>query len=228
MNSVAAQTRLAGLLYAVVIATGLFSLAYVPAQVPLGDAASAQELLARVRAGETLLRWGVAADLVQQVAYALLALALARRLRDAGPELARAMVVLVVVGVPMALLSLTGRLELLALAQPGGMALSPDAQAGAVASAWRTARAGMQVVQLFWGLWLAPLAVLLWRTRAVPRVLALCLALGCAGYVLRVFVGVLAPQSIDLVTGWATLLPASVGEIGTGLWLLLAPVSRRR
>ena len=52
MNSVAAQTRLAGLLYMVVIATGLFSLAYVPAQVPLGDAASAQELLARVRAGE--------------------------------------------------------------------------------------------------------------------------------------------------------------------------------
>lgn len=223
-----AQARLAGLLYVVLIVAGLFSLAYVPSQVPLSDAANAQEVLARVRAGETLWRWGVAADLVQQVTFVLLALALARPLYAAGPALAVSMVALVVVAVPVALSSLAGRLDLLALAQPGGMALAPDALAGAVTAALRRMRSGLLVAQLFWGLWLAPMAVLLWRTRAVPRVLALCLALGCAGYVLRVFAIVLMPEPAEWATGWAAVLPASVGEIGSGLWLLLAPNRWRR
>jgi hypothetical protein len=47
------------------------------------------------------------------------------------------------------------------------------------------------------------------------------LILGCLGYLLRLFGGVLDPSFNDLPAVGYTSIPGSVGEIGICLWLLL-------
>ena len=82
------DARRAGWLYLLVVLTGVFSLLWVPSQVPLGEGGAA--LLDRMRAHEALFRWGIAAFVVMQVAFALLPLALHRLLAPAGPRAAAA------------------------------------------------------------------------------------------------------------------------------------------
>ncbi|MFN4161477.1 MAG: DUF4386 family protein, partial [Stenotrophomonas sp.] len=54
-----------------------------------------------------------------------------------------------------------------------------------------------------------------------PRVLGALLMLGGVGYVLNVFGELLIPgYATTLLSDYATL-PASLGEIGSGLWLVL-------
>lgn len=61
----------------------------------------------------------------------------------------------------------------------------------------------------------------MWRTRAIPRVPGALLMLGGAGAVLNVFGELLIPgYATTLLFDYATL-PASLGEIGSGLWLVL-------
>lgn len=61
----------------------------------------------------------------------------------------------------------------------------------------------------------------MWRTRAIPRVPGALLMLGGVGAVLSVFGELLIRgYATTLLSDYATL-PASLGEIGSGLWLVL-------
>lgn len=214
--------RLAGALYLIVVLTGIFTLAYVPARVPLsGDAAS---VLDAVRTHEPLFRLGLAAFLAMQVSFLLLPLALFPRLRPVSPLAATAMVALVAVSVPVALVSLSARLDLLALVVDPLYArvLSADQlQTEALIAVGRYYN-GLSITRLFWGAWLLPLGYLMLRSRLLPRVLAVLLLLGGLGYIVDVFGSLLVPGYADsALPRWVTR-PAALGEIGTCLWLLVA------
>ena len=76
MSAESRLARVAGLLYLVVVVTGIFSLGYVPSRLVVhGDV---QATLERMAASEMLLRYGIASFVVEQVAFLLLAFALFR------------------------------------------------------------------------------------------------------------------------------------------------------
>lgn len=212
--------RLAGVLYLVVVVTGLFCLAYVPGQLAGPDA---QAVLDNIVARQALFRQGVAAFLVEQVAFLLLALALYRGFKDVNRAAATLMVAFVAMAVPLALAALSHRLQALSLLTDADSAqlLSPEQRQQLAHAALKAYRGGMQLVRVFWGLWLLPLGWLVLRSRRLPRVLGALLVLGGLGYVLDVFAELLVPgYAAWWISGYMTL-PAAVGEIGTCLWLLL-------
>ncbi len=212
--------RLAGLLYLVVVVTGLFCLAYVPGQLAGPDA---QAVLDNVVARQSLFRQGVAAFIVEQVAFLLLALALYRGFCDVSRPAAALMVAFVAMGVPLALAALSHRLQALALLTDADSVqlLSPEQRQQLAHAALKAYLGGMQLVRVFWGLWLLPLGWLALRSRRLPRVLGALLVLGGLGYVLDVFAELLVPGYAGWwIAGYMTL-PAALGEIGTCLWLLL-------
>ncbi len=216
--------RLAGVLYLVVVLTGIFALAYVPSRIPVaGDPAAA---LDNIRASEPLFRMGIAAFLVMQVSFLLLPLALYPLLRPAGPAAAAAMVALVGASVPVALVSLSGRLDALSLvADPRYAAvLTPDRLQAEFLVALGAYRNGLSIAGLFWGLWLLPFGYLTLKSGLLPRVLGGLLVLGGLGYTVDVFGDLLAPAYADSAIPRFVTLPASVGEIGTCLWLLVVGV----
>ena len=213
--------RLAGLLYLIVVAAGIFSLAYVPGQLVVVD--DPQATLAKIVASESLFRQGIAAFLVMQVAFLLLPFALYPLLESAGRRAAVLMVVLAVISVPLGLSALVHRLDLLSLlADPVvSRMLGPEQVRAEVVLSLEAYRNGLQVTKLFWGLWLLPFGWLVFKSRRLPRVLGVLLMLGCFGYLLQVFGGLLIPGYPGSAIAPYVPLPAAVGEIGTCLWLLV-------
>lgn len=212
------EGRLAGMLYLVVVLTGIFSLAYVPTQIAAPDT---ELMLLRMVAQHALVRQGMAAFIVGQLAFLLLALALYRSLRDVNRSAVTIMLVFVVVSVPLALVTLSHRWHALALlTDPEGLALGRELREALALAAFKAYASGMEMVRLFWGLWLFPLAWLILRSRRVPRVLGVLLILGGLNYVAGVFAHLLAPTyDITLFSKYMGMA-AAAGEIGTCLWLL--------
>ena len=206
--------RLAGVLYLIVVVTGIFCLAYVPAQLAGADAGA---MLDNVVARQALFKQGVAAFVVEQVAYLLLALVLYRSFQDVSRSAATLMLAFVAMAVPLALAALSHRLQALSLLTDADSAqlLSPEQRQQLAHAALKAYRGGMQLVRVFWGLWLLPLGWLVLRSRRLPRLL------GALRYVLDVLAELLVPGYADWRISAHLTLPASVGEIGTCLWLLL-------
>lgn len=215
------QARWAGVLYLVVVVTGIFCLGYVPSQVNV--AGDWPATLASIRTHESLFRFGIAAFLLKQVAFLLLPLVLYRVLGDAGRGIAATMVVFAVTSVPLALFALARKLDALSLLTDPALAtaIAPDQlQALAIQSLDAYGNA-LVATRLFWGLWLLPFGILVIRSARMPRLLGVTLVLGCVGYLVDVFGALLVPGYPGSPLANIAMLPASIGEIGACLWLLL-------
>lgn len=209
-----AQGRVAGVLYLIVVLSGIFCLAWVPAQLGAGIAGAAAHV--------GLFRAGIAAFLLMQIASLLLPLALYRVLGDVDRSAAILMVVLATVSVPIGLVAVTHRLEALSLLQDatGSATAALDATFSQCIQRYRT---GLRLASLFWGLWLLPFGWLVLRSARLPRVLGVLLLLGGVGYVVQVFGSVVPGFAETALSNYVTV-PAALGEIGSAMWLLVLGV----
>lgn len=213
--------RVAGLLYFIVVATGIVSLAYVPSKLMApGDIATT---IANIRSGEQLFRLGIAAGLICQIAFLLLPLALYRLLAWADRAAGAVMVALAWASVPISFVNIRSRIDLLSLLKRPDFA---DAFGAAQQNAFartllESYSNGTLVVEAFWGLWLLPLGYLVMKSAAIPRILGALLILGGVGYVADVFGTLLFPTFEAMAWAPYVTKPAALGEIGTCLWLLV-------
>lgn len=220
--------RVAGLLYLIVVLAGIFSIAYVPSQTQVaGDAAATA---AKIASHEGLFRLGIAAGLVCYTAFLLLPLALYRLLSPHGTTAAALMVVLAVASVPLAFVNLQHKLDVLTLLgdAPHLRAFAPEVLSAQAMLELQAYGNGMLVSKLFWGLWLLPFGWLVLTSRQLPRILGILLMLGCMGYVVDVFARLLVPGFAASSAASYITLPATLGEIGTCLWLLVFGVRSPR
>lgn len=218
MNDARRQGRIAGLVYLVVVGTGIFSLGYVPSR--LAALTEAHGLPAAIRMSEPLFRAGIASFAVEQLAFLLLPIVLYPILQSAGRARAVAMIAFVLASIPVSFMALSARYEALALATGPDFGAGGAALQSAVGSAMRAYHTGLLFAHLFWGAWLVPFGLLVLRSRALPAMLGVLLVAGGAGYFIDVF-GTLLGSGYS-TTGFSdyVLLPAAAGEIGTCLWLL--------
>ena len=209
-NALRRDGRIAGALYLVVVATGMFCLAWVPSQLGTGVADAAAHI--------GLFRAGIAAFIAMQVAFLLLPLALYRVLGDVDRRAATLMVALAAASVPIGLMALSHRMEALSLLDSTAAQATAAVDAAFAASLQRYGH-GLRIASLFWGLWLLPFGWLVLRSARIPRVLGVLLMLGGIGYVVKVFGGLMPGFADSAFARYATL-PAALGEIGSCLWLL--------
>ena len=209
-NALRRDGRIAGALYLVVVATGMFCLAWVPSQLGTGVADAAAHI--------GLFRAGIAAFMAMQVAFLLLPLALYRVLGDVDRRAATLMVALAAASVPIGLIALSHRMEALSLLDSTAAHATAAVDAAFAASLQRYGH-GLRIASLFWGLWLLPFGWLVLRSARIPRVLGVLLMLGSIGYVVKVFGGLMPGFADSAFARYATL-PAALGEIGSCLWLL--------
>ncbi|MGE4366242.1 DUF4386 domain-containing protein [Thermomonas sp.] len=211
------DARVAGMLYLIVVAAGMFCLAWVPARVGEGI----ESAIAHADA----FRAGIAAFLLMQIAFLLLPLSLYRLLADVDRATAIAMVALATVSVPIGLVAAGHRLEALSLMQSANANPSELMRAAFANNIERYGQT-LRLASLFWGLWLLPFGWLVLRSGRLPRLLGIFLILGGIGYAARVFGG-LWPGFLESAFARNATLPAAVGEIGSCVWLLVAGVRRQ-
>jgi hypothetical protein len=219
MTTLQKNARVAGWLYLLIVITGPFVLLYVPGKLFVsGDAtATANNILAHV----SLFRAYIVVGLLSELFFIALVLALYRLLQNVGRELAVIMVILVLIDAPMAFLSVANQIATLAIVQGADFLSAFDQpQRNALASFLiNIDKLGVPVSEIFWGLWLLPLGLLVYRSGFLPRFLGVWLFINGIAYVIISFTGILLPQHVGIVNTIA--FPILFGELAFMVWLVI-------
>jgi hypothetical protein len=212
--------RQAGVFYLGVVVTGIFSLMYVPSQLIVwSDAATT---IKNILNSETLFRWGIVSSMACYVFFIFLPLSLFRLLASVNKWNAYLMVALAIVSVPISFLNLSHKFSILSSLHPNLPSTITQVQLQDQVMVHLNAyNDGILIASVFWGLWLFPFGYLVYKSGVLPKVLGVLLMAGCFGYLINITANIVNPSYADLgIAGWVRL-PASLGEIGTCLWLVI-------
>jgi Domain of unknown function (DUF4386) len=216
--------RIAGVLYLLVGIFGGFAEGFVEPKIYVaGDAAATA---GNVIANAGLVRIGVVADLVDQVFFVFLVLTLYVLLKHVRQSVARAMVVLVALAAGIASLNAVFEFEGLRVATDSFYAAAVGA-AGSNALVYLlldTQHYGILIAQIFFGLWLAPLGYLAYKSAGMfPKWLGVLLVAGSVCYLVDVLAAFLLPDVGSAIHGFVTI-PSALAEIVMVLYLLVIGV----
>jgi hypothetical protein len=219
--------RIAGFLYLLVGIFGGFAEGYVePKMYVAGNAA---KTVGNIVANAGLVRLGVVSDLLDATFFVFTALVLYVLLKHVHGSVARAMLVFVMLAAGITCVAAvfefeglriaTGAVDLGALGAGGSSAmvlLMVDVQHYSLLAA-----------QIFFGLWLAPLGYLAYRSGWFPKALGVVLIAAAASYIVDLLAAFLAPDIARSIHGFATILPA-IAEPAMVLYLLVIGVWIRK
>lgn len=220
MNSTKKQARRAGLLYLLGSIPAPIGFMYVPGKLIVsGDATATAD---RIKASESLLRIGIASELLTKVVFIFLVLALYRLFKAVNETLARQMVILgALVSAPIIFLNVLNEIAALILVSGADfLSVFDKRQLDALAYLFlRLHSQGIEVVAIFWGLWLFPFGMLVIRSGFIPRVLGILLMIAGFGNLAGSFTTLLLPQYAEVVGQFAMAL--AFGELPIIFWLLI-------
>ncbi len=219
--SINRTARLAGCLYLSLMPFGIFSFVYVPSVLLVrGDAATTSR---NIMASEWLFRSGTLSHLLSQIIVVFLALALYRLLKPVNKDQAVLMVVLALLGLPIAFLNEVHNLAALRLLSRPDDGAFTSAQLHAQAMLFLDmGRNGILVAQVFWGPWLLPLGSLVFRSGFLPKMLGVPVVIAGAAYLFDSCTQL-------LFLGLATVSQFTfIGELLLPLWLLIKGVTVER
>ncbi len=220
MSSTRNPGRVAGLWYLLLILIGPLFLIYIPSKLFVeGNAAATVNNIA---AHESLFRFGVVAELAGAIILIFLTLAFYRLF--AGVDRNIAVLVVIFGGVMPAVIYFVGvACELAALRIVRGanfLSAFEKPQQDALAVLFlRLHNSQITASLALAGAWLFPLAILVYRSRFLPRFLGVWLAIGGFAYVALSLTAVLWPQYQEKVFTYSQ--PAFFGEIALTLWLVI-------
>ncbi len=224
MTSPKRLARIAGGLYLLLAIFGGFAEGYVePKMYVAGNAAATA---GNVVANSGLVRMGVVADLLDGTVFIFLALTLYILLKHVHKSVARAMLVLVALATAITCLVAVFEFEGLRVAtDPSYAAALGTAGSNAlVMLLLDTQHYGLLVAQIFFGLWLAPLGYLAYRSAGLfPRWLGVVLIVGGACYIADLLAAFLVPDFGQMIHAYI-VIPCALAEISMVVYLLVIGV----
>src|ERR1700691_4940584 len=220
MNSTRNPGRVAGIWYLLLTLIGPLRLIYIPDK--LFVAGNATATANNIAAHEWLFRFGILGDLACAVILIFLVLAFYRLFKGVDQNLA--VQVVIFGGVMPAIIDFVSVVnDAAALAVVRGaefLSVFDKPQRDAIVVVFPHLRSPQNTAAEFvWGVWLLPLAVLVYRSRFLPRFLGVWLAINGFAYVVLSFTGILLPQYQGRVFSLST--PALLGEVAIMLWLVI-------
>ena len=207
-----AMARLAGLLYFATLPTAGFAYGYI-AFMPQDDPAA---LLTALEAGREVLGWTIVLGAAGFVDYLLIAALFHRLLASTSKVAADLLVLLVAASVPLSLMALGQRMELVALLDAAPQQLPAEAM-----RLLRSEAHLFQISSIFWGLWMMPLGWLAYRSGLVPRVIGMALIAGGFGYLSAFVLPVLRIDLAESLLSAALTGLTLASELAFILWLIV-------
>jgi hypothetical protein len=206
------------------VPTSIFSLVYVPSRLMV--AGNAEATIRNIEASEALFRSGIYVGLLSGLIYLLVALALYRLLKEVNENQARLMVAFVLIAVAVSFANSFNELAvLLILREPDFLSAFNASQLEGVAYLFvRLQSQGIQIIQIFWGLWLIPLGILVYRSGFIPKIIGVSLWLAACGYLLSNFTFVLLPQYKAVLSPIITGL--ELFELPIIFWLVIVGIRK--
>lgn len=222
MHPLDKTARVAGFFYLLVVITGFFTIMYAPGKLFVGEDATA--VASNILAHQSLFRVNIVISVFSELCFIATVLALYRLLQGAGPQLAGAMVLLVLLGAPLAFAGIANELATLTFLRGGDFLAAfdkPQRDALAIMLIHLNGQADI-VSQIFWGLWLLPFGLLVYRSGFLPRFLGVWLVVNGLAYVVLSGTELFLPEILKTVS--RIVFPILLGEVAFTLWLLIAGV----
>lgn len=219
-DSTKRNARVAGLLYVLLGILTPIRLEYIPAKLIVSGNATATAN--NIGAHQLLFSVGIATDLVGSAIAIFVVLALYRLFKDVDRRLALLMVILggLMVTPIYFVNTINDTGALLFVRGADFLSVFDKPQRDAMAMVFlHLHHHGVVANEIFWGLWLIPFGVLVYKSRFLPRVLGVWLVINCIPYLALSFAGIFAPQYEDGIFRYG--FPAMLGEVAIMLWLLI-------
>lgn len=210
--------RRAGIFYLLMAVFGAFGMLYVSGNIVVeGDVAAS---LRNITTNENLYRLGIVSNVLCQVAFIFLAIDLYRLFKSTNQWMSTVLFSLVLAAVPIAILNEINRVAVL-YSLSAGDELNEMAQLF-----YHLHEKGIALVEIFWGLWLLPLAVLIIQSNYLPKIIGYLLIAGCLSYLMEWFIQILYPAGFSWMT--QVLTYASLGEFATMFYLTIVGVRKSK
>jgi hypothetical protein len=211
--------RIAGAVYLSMVLTGPFSLIYAPTKlIVTGNAtATASNILTH----ETLFRLWIIGDLWTHIIFICLGVALYRLLGSVSKPLAVAMLGFVLVSAAVGFLNALNNIAAFILFRGADfLNVFEQAQRNALGMLFlRLHSQGNFINEVFWGLWLFPFGLLVYRSGFLPRVIGVWLMINCVAWLVLSPIALFALSYYDAAFRFAQ--PFLFGELAIMLWLLI-------
>ena len=227
MSSPKQLARIAGVFYRLVGIFGGFAEGFVDPKLHV--AGNAVATAGNVAANAELVRMGVVAHLVDGVFFALTAMALYLLLNHVHKNAARSMVFFVVIAVGMICLNAVFLFEGMQVATDPSYvtAFGVAGSSALVMVLLDIQHYGTLAAQVFFGLWLAPLRYLAYRSGLFPKGLGVVLVLATVSYLADSLAAFLLPH-LELQIKPFLIIAPLVGEIWMVVYLLVKGVKSGR
>jgi hypothetical protein len=219
MHPTKKAARIAGFIYLSMVFVAPFCLLYVPSKLIVhGNAAATAD---NILAHETLFRLSIFGDLIAQVIFICLAIALYRLLQSVNRTWALLLVGFVLVSAAVSFLNVLNNIAALILFRGGEfLTVFDKPQRDALAMLFlRLYNHGQLTSELFWGLWLFPFGLLVYRSGFIPRFLGVWLILNGFGYVALSAIALFFHDYYQ--AAFVYFQPVLFGELAIMLWLLI-------
>ncbi|MEE9387546.1 MAG: DUF4386 domain-containing protein [Paracoccaceae bacterium] len=212
--SIKGFARLTGFMYFLLIPLGVIGIMYIPTLVVAGDL---DATIANISANSGMFKLSMLTALLVQIVHIIVALMLYRLFLPVNRTMARLLVLMSMLGVPIALLNeMNNGAVLLVLG-------NPDLSNSLVALFLGTHQYGIMIVGIFWGFWLFPMGYLAYKSNFMPKIIGIALMVGCFGYVADSFIYMVAPDF-----GFQFALFLFIGEVMITFWLLIMGVDEEK
>lgn len=201
------------------VLTAPFSLIYVPSKLIVrGNAAATAD---NIMAHETMFRLSIFGDLMGQVIFICLAIALYRLLSNVNKTWAALMVAFVLVSAAVGFLNTLNDVAAVILFRGGEfLSVFDTPQRNALGMLFiRLHTQGVFIDEIFWGLWLFPFGLLVFRSGFLPRFIGVWLMINCFGYVTLSVIALFFPDYYQAAFRYSQ--PVLFGELVVMLWLLI-------
>ena len=210
--------RVAGFLYLTMVPLGFFGMYGHSNLIVPGDAATTVQ---NIMASESLFRLSIMSALVVQIVNIVLVLVLYKLLKPVSRNYAALMVIFFLVSVPITMLNELNQFAALLLLSGAEYlrAYQTDQLYAQLMLFLDLHEHGVHISGIFWGLWLLPMAYLVFTSGFLPKILGVLLVVGGLGYLIDSLTFFLFPdiKPIVLYTFW--------GELLLALWLLVKGVN---
>jgi hypothetical protein len=221
MTSINKTARIAGLLYLIMIIGGKISIAYIPSQLIVRESAS--KTFENITNSEFLFRIGIVSGIITFLIHILLPIVLHKLLKGVNKLQADLMVIFSLISATIFFVNILNKFSVLTLINKteylerlGEIEL--QTQVMFLIDSYNN---GIQISQIFWGLWLFPFGYLVYKSGFLPKILGIFLIAGCFGYLIIFFGGFLYSDFNKTIISQIVRYPATIGEFGICVWLLI-------
>jgi len=211
--------RLAGLLYLLLTIQAPIALLYEPSHILVNGNPAATT--ANIVSHEFMFRMSVVSQLASAVIFLYLAFVLYRLFKNVNQFQAGLLVTFVLAQVITTFVFETFNFTSIMVATGQILQSLPgDQKQNLVMLLIKIHNYGLMIQEIFWGFWLLPFGILVYKSRFIPKIFSYCLVFGFVCWITDSISFILFPAYHPMVSDWIMKV-AWIGEMPILLWLLI-------